>query len=47
MDKAELSKEQRILRRTRKIPGDIVRDVTPLGGRANPLSDSTIQDIRQ
>lgn len=46
MDKEELSKEQRILRLLRRTLGNIVRDVTPLGGRANPLSDSTIQDIK-
>jgi hypothetical protein len=46
MDKEELSKEQRILRAMRKTLGNIVKDVTPLGGRTNPLSDSTIQDIK-
>lgn len=46
MDTEELSKEQRILRLMRKTLGNVVRDVTPLGGRANPLSDSTIQDIK-
>jgi hypothetical protein len=42
----ELSKEQRILRIMRKTLGNIVKDVTPLNGRANPLSESTIQDIK-
>jgi hypothetical protein len=46
MDKEELSKEQRILRAMRKTLGNIVKDVTPLGGRTNPLADSTIQDIK-
>ncbi len=46
MNTEELSKEQRILRLMRKSLGNVVRDVTPLGGRANPLSDSTIQDIK-
>jgi hypothetical protein len=46
MDKEELSKEQRILRAMRKTLGNIVKDVTPLGGRINPLADSTIQDIK-
>lgn len=46
MDTAELSKEQRILRQMRKTLGNVVKDVTPLGGRTNPLSDSTIQDIK-
>lgn len=46
MNTEELSKEQRILRQLRKTLGNVVRDVTPLGGRANPLTDSTIQDIK-
>jgi hypothetical protein len=46
MDKEELSKEQRILRMMRKTLGNVVKDVTPFGGRTNPLSDSTIQDIK-
>lgn len=46
MDTEELSKEQRILRVMRKTLGNVVKDVTPLGGRTNPLSDSTIQDIK-
>jgi len=46
MDKEELSKEQRILRIMRKTLGNVVKDVTPFGGRTNPLSDSTIQDIK-
>lgn len=46
MDTAELSKEQRILRQMRKTLGNVVKDVTPLGGRTNPLSESTIQDIK-
>ncbi|HQT25577.1 MAG TPA: hypothetical protein PLK99_03145 [Burkholderiales bacterium] len=46
MDKEELSKEQRILRLMRRTLGNVVKDVTPTGGRSNPLSDSTILDIR-
>ena len=46
MDTEELGKEQRILRMMRKTLGNIVKDVTPVGGRPNPLSESTIQDIR-
>lgn len=46
MGTEELSKEQRILRLMRKTLGNVVKDVTPLGGRTNPLSDSTIQDIK-
>jgi len=46
MNTAELSKEQQILRNMRKTLGNVVRDVTPLGGRVNPLTDTTIQDIK-
>lgn len=46
MDNEELSKEQRILRLMRKTLGNVVRDVTPLGGRTNPLSEDTVQDIK-
>lgn len=46
MSTEELSKEQQILRLMRKTLGNVVRDVTPLGGRANPLTDTTIQDIK-
>ena len=46
MDTEILSKEQRILRAMRKTLGSVVRDATPLGGRPNPLSDATIQDIK-
>lgn len=46
MDTEELSKEQRILRIMRKTLGNVVKDVTPLGGRTNPLSEGTIRDIK-
>ena len=46
MNTEELSKEQRILRLMRKTLGNIVKDVTPSGGRTNPLSGDTIQDIK-
>lgn len=46
MDTIEQTKEQRILRLMRKTLGNIVKDVTPTGGRANPLSENTIMDIR-
>jgi len=46
MDTEELSKEQRIMRIMRKTLGNVVKDVTPLGGRTNPLTASTIQDIK-
>lgn len=47
MNTEELSKEQRILRLMRKTLGNIVKDVTPLGGRANPLTAGTIQEIKE
>lgn len=47
MTTEELSKEQQILRIMRKTLGNIVKDVTPLGGRPNPLKDSTIQEIKE
>lgn len=46
MDTEELSKEQRILRAMRKTLASVVKDATPLGGRPNPLRDSTIQEIK-
>lgn len=46
MNTAELSKEQQILRVMRKTLGNVVRDVTPLGGRPNPLTGDTIQGIK-
>jgi hypothetical protein len=46
MSTDELSKEQRILRLMRKTLGNVVKDVTPYGGRTSPLSDETVQDIK-
>lgn len=46
MNTMELSKEQRILRLMRKTLGNVVKDVTPFGGQPNPLSNNTIQDIK-
>jgi hypothetical protein len=46
MNKEELNKEQRILSQMRKTLGNIVKDVAPLGGRPNPLTNSTIQEIK-
>jgi len=34
------------MRQMRKTLGNVVKDVTPIGGRTNPLSGSTIQDIK-
>jgi len=46
MSTEELSKEQRIMRIMRKTLGNVVKDVTPLGGRTNPLSEGTVQNIK-
>lgn len=42
-----LSKEQRILRVLRKTLGNIVKDTAPRPGRPNPLTEETIQEIRE
>lgn len=44
---SELTKEQQILRVMRKVLSNVVKDTTPAGGRPNPLSPDTIQDIRE
>ena len=46
MNKVELKKEQRTLSQLRKTLSNIVKDVTPLPGNPNPLSNSTIQEIK-
>ena len=46
MSNEELNKEQRILRLMRKTLASVVKDVTPYGGRPSPLSDDTVQDIK-
>lgn len=46
MSNEESSKEQRILRMVRKTLANVVKDVTPLGGRPNPLSNATVQEIK-
>ena len=47
MNEENLSKEQRILRVMRKVLASIVKDATPQPGMLHPLSDRTIQDIRE
>lgn len=42
----DLTLEHRILIRVRKVLASVVRDVTPAPGRPNPLSQNTIEDIR-
>ena len=41
------SKEQRILIVMRKVLAAVVRDTTPPSGMRHPLSDKTIEDVRQ
>jgi hypothetical protein len=43
----ELTQEQRILIAMRKTLGAVIRDVTPPPGMRHPLSESTIEDVRQ
>ena len=43
----ELSKEQQILIAMRKTLGAIIKDITPPPGMKHPLSDHTIEDVRQ
>lgn len=43
----ELSKEQQILIAMRKTLSAIIRDVTPPPGMRHPLTEPTIEDVRQ
>jgi len=44
---SELSQEQRILIAMRKTLAAVIKDVTPPPGMKHPLSEATIQDVRQ
>jgi len=44
---ASLSKEQQILIVMRKVLAGIIKDTTPPPGMRHPLSDQTIQEVRQ
>lgn len=44
---SELTHEQQILIAMRKTLAAIVKDVTPPPGMRHPLSEATIQDVRQ
>ena len=46
MSTEHFSSEQKILRVMRKVLGSVVKDVTPRDGADNPLTDSTIEEIR-
>lgn len=43
----ELSKEHRILVTLRQVLASVVREVTPEPGMRHPLSQKTIEDVRQ
>ncbi len=47
MSADEISKEQRILVIMRKVLSSIIKDTTPPPGMRHPLSDQTIEDVRQ
>jgi hypothetical protein len=47
MSDEELKMEQRILRVMRKTLTGVVRDVTPPSGCASPLSDETVDNIKE
>ena len=47
MSKIELSKEERILRLMKKTLTDIIKDTTTPPGMKHPLSDQTIESIRE
>ena len=46
MSQSELSQEERILRMVKKVLTDIVKDTTTPPGMKHPLSDNTIEGIR-
>lgn len=43
----DLTKEQQILIAMRKTLAAVIRDLTPPPGMRHPLSDNTIEDVRQ
>lgn len=43
----ETSKEYKILVTMRQVLSGIIRDITPAPGQRHPLSESTMQDIKQ
>lgn len=46
MSNSELSKEERILRMLKKVLTDVIKDTTTPPGMKHPLSDNTIEGIR-
>jgi hypothetical protein len=47
VSEAELSKEERILRAMKITLAGVIRDTSTPHGMRHPLSDSTIEDLRQ
>jgi hypothetical protein len=47
MSETELSKEERILRAVKRTLAGVVRDTATPHGMRHPLSDATIEDLRQ
>ena len=47
MSNDSLSKDHRIMIVMRKVLSSIIRDTTPPPGMRHPLSDKTIEDVRQ
>jgi hypothetical protein len=47
MTEPELSKEERILRMMKRVLTDVARDTAPTPGLRHPLSEDTIQGIRE
>lgn len=47
MSEAELTKEERILRAMKLTLAGVVRDTATVHGMRHPLSDATIEDLRQ
>jgi hypothetical protein len=46
MNEVKLTQEQRVMRMMRKVLTKIVREITPQPGMRHPLSEGTINDIR-
>lgn len=44
---SETSKELKILITLRKVLSSVVREITPKPGMRHPLSDTTMEDVRQ
>jgi hypothetical protein len=47
VSESELSMEQRILRAVKRTLANVVRDTATPHGMRHPLSDATIEDLRQ